>query len=53
MTPTITLQFFLNGCGSHFVFNGLIPKGNQIIRNTTAILENDRLWLGARKKYIG
>ena len=25
---------FLNGCGSHFVFNGFIPKVNQIIRNT-------------------
>ena len=23
--------FFLNGCGSHFVFNGFIPKVNQII----------------------
>ena len=27
-------HLFLNGCGSHFVFNGFIPKANQIIRNT-------------------
>ena len=26
--------FFLNGCGSHFVFNGFISKANQIIKNT-------------------
>ena len=26
--------FFFNGCGSHFVFNGFIPKVNQIIKNT-------------------
>ena len=28
------VNFFLNGCGSHFVFNGFIPKVNQMIRNT-------------------
>ena len=28
------IQIFVNGCGSHFVFNGFIPKDNQIIRNT-------------------
>ena len=28
------VNFFLNGCGSHFVFNGLITKVNQILRNT-------------------
>ena len=29
------VNFFLNGCGSYFVFNGFIPKVNQIIRNTS------------------
>ena len=34
MTPTSTMSIlFLNGCGSYFVFNGFIPKNNQIIRN--------------------
>ena len=32
--PLPPCQFFLNGCGSHFVFNGFTPKVNQTIRNT-------------------
>ena len=34
ITPTTTKSIILS-CGSHFVFNGFIPKVNQIIRNTS------------------
>ena len=33
-TSVLGGHLFLNGCGSHFVFDGFIPKVNQIIRNT-------------------
>ena len=33
--PTNTMSIvFLTGCGSRFIFNGFIPKVNQIIKNT-------------------
>ena len=40
MTHTTTMAIFLNGCGSHFVFNRFIPKVNQIIRNTVPRVKN-------------
>ena len=40
---------FFNGCGSHFVFNGFIPKVDQIIRNTS---RTTIPWMQSNQRFI-